>query len=89
MKWDILILNKTQELTQFVLGRSESVDFSEPSPDLRRNNNRELHGTVLSLSSRDAHGIEKSILQSLRNHVRKSKPESTKMPLQTSTIHLA
>jgi len=35
-KWGTIILNKTQELARFLLEKSGSIDFKQPSPSLVR-----------------------------------------------------
>ena len=57
-KWDTIILSKTQELGRFLLGKSVSVDFSGPTLNLCRNDNRELRGRIMSLSSREARKLD-------------------------------
>ena len=75
-KWDTIILNKTQELARFLLGKSDTLDFTEPAPTLTRSDNRELRKRILELTQRDARklGISKSTLHYLRKHARNERP---------------
>ncbi len=41
-KWDTIILNKTQELARFLLRKSISLEFTDPSADLVRRDDLEL-----------------------------------------------
>ena len=63
-------MNKTQELGRFLLGKSGSIDFIEPSPNLMRSDSQELRKRVLELSAREARrlGISKSTLHYLRKN---------------------
>jgi len=65
-------LNKTQELVGFLLGKSGSIDFIEPSPNLVRSDSQELRKWILELSAKEARklGISKSTLHHLRKHAR-------------------
>ena len=50
-KWDTVILNLTQELARYLLGKSDSVRFTEPVPDFNMRHHSELGGRVsLALS---------------------------------------
>lgn len=75
-KWDTIILNKTQELARFLVGKTVSIDFLKPSPSLRRTDSIGLRKCILSLSTEEARGlgIGKSTLHYLRKHARSSKP---------------
>jgi len=74
-KWDTIILDKAQELARYLLGKSERLDFIEPSPSLKRTDNLELRKRILSLSVEEARelGISKSTLHDLRKHARDCK----------------
>ena len=67
-KWDTVIEQKTVELGRYLVGRTGGLDFSEPSPNLHRRDNRELRRRILSLSQSEAQklGIGKSTLHHLR-----------------------
>jgi CRISPR-associated protein Cas1 len=75
-KWDTIILNKTQELARFLLGKMSSIDFLKPSPSLRRTDSIELRRRILSLSAEETRelGIGKSTLHYLRKHARSARP---------------
>lgn len=42
-KWDIIILNKAQELASFLLGKPQCIDFIEPAPNICQNVGHRLH----------------------------------------------
>jgi CRISPR-associated protein Cas1 len=75
-KWDAVILNKTTELTRFLLGKSNTIDFVEPAPRLERGDSKELRKRILSLTLQEARrlGIDKSTLHTIREHARNEKP---------------
>jgi CRISPR-associated protein Cas1 len=75
-KWDTIILNKTQELARYLAGKMSSIDFSEPSPNLRRTDSIELRKRILSLSTEETRqlGIGKSTLHYLRKRARSARP---------------
>jgi hypothetical protein len=72
LKWDTVIEQKTNELGQFLVGKSPKLSFDEPSPSLERLDNRELRERIKSLTVEKAKkaGINKSTLYTLRQHVR-------------------
>jgi CRISPR-associated protein Cas1 len=69
LKWDTIIEQKALELGSYVIGRSNRLDFLEPSPTLRRDD-RELRRRILSLSQSQAQklGIGRSTLHYLRKN---------------------
>lgn len=70
LRWDTVIEQKTVELARYLLGRSNSVDFSEPSPSLKRDGDHELRMRILALSQSRAQklGIGRSTLHYLRKN---------------------
>ena len=72
LKWDTVIEQKAVELGCFLIGRSARLNFSEPSPHLRRTDDKELRRRILSLSASEARslGIGKSTLHYLRKNVK-------------------
>jgi len=75
-KWDTIILNKIEELGRFLIGKSQSLDFTEPVPSLIRTDSLEVREYILGLTQKQAQelSIDKSTLQSLRRHARSDKP---------------
>ena len=71
-KWDTVIEQKTVELGRYLLGRTGGLDFSEPSPTLKRTDSEELRRRILDLSRAEAQelGICKSTLHYLRSNAR-------------------
>ena len=70
LKWDTVIEQKTSELGRYLVGRTSRLDFSEPSPDLHRTDDREVRRQILGLSQSEAlgRGIGKSTLHYLRKN---------------------
>ncbi|MBI2232744.1 MAG: hypothetical protein HYU56_02400 [Candidatus Aenigmarchaeota archaeon] len=59
-----------------MIGKKPSIDFSEPSLVLKREDDFKLRQKILSLSQSEAKkiGINKSSLHYLRKHARSDKP---------------
>ena len=76
LQWDTVIQEKANELARFLVGKSSKLNFVEPFPTLERSDNKELRQRIKALNSEDAKnlGIDKSMLYTLRQHVRKEKP---------------
>jgi hypothetical protein len=76
MKWDTAIEQKTVELSRFLVGKTSTVNFEEPSPTLDRLDNRELRERIKSLTSNEAKrlGVGKSTLHYLRRSARNDRP---------------
>ena len=72
LKWDTVIEQKAVEFGRFLAGRIGRLDFSEPSPTLRRTDDADLRRRILSLSQSEAKGlgIGKSTLHYLRNNAK-------------------
>lgn len=70
LRWDSVIEQKTVELCRYLASRTSGLDFSEPSPDLGRTDDRELRRQILNLSQSEAQrlGIGKSTLHYLRRN---------------------
>jgi len=71
-QWDTIILSKTEELGRFLIGKSHSLDFTEPKPSLMRIDNLKFRKQILELSQKQARelGIGKSTLHYLRENAR-------------------
>ena len=63
LKWDTVIEQKMVELGRYLVGRASRLEFSEPAPNLQRDE-RELRRRIPSLSQSEAQrlGIGKSTL---------------------------
>ena len=74
-KWDTVILKKTEELGRYLLGKSESLDFTEPVPRIVRSDSLEMRKRILELNHKQAKkiGISKSTLNYLRKNARENK----------------
>jgi CRISPR-associated protein Cas1 len=72
-KWDTVIEQKTVELGRYLIGRTAELDFSEPSPKLARDDDREIRKRILSISESEARqlGIARSTYYDLRRNVRR------------------
>jgi CRISPR-associated protein Cas1 len=78
-KWDTIILNKTQELARFLLGKVNCLDFTQPSTSLKEDDGLHLRSRILSLSTKEAHElhISRSTLSDLRKRARSHSPFRT------------
>jgi len=72
LKWDTVIERKAVEFGRFLAGCICRLDFSEPSPTLRRTDDVDLRRCILSLSQSEAKrlGIGKSTFHYLHNRAR-------------------
>jgi hypothetical protein len=79
LKWDTVVEQKAVELARYLVGRAGELDFSEPSPNLRRTDDEELRRRILGLSQLEAKrlGIGKSTLHYLRTKARNRHPFRT------------
>ncbi len=75
-KWDTVIQKKTEELGRFLLGKTESLDFSVPVPKIVRSDSLEMRKRILELTQKQAKelGISRSTLQHLKKKVKEDKP---------------
>jgi hypothetical protein len=69
-KWDTVIEQKTVELGRYLVGRTSTLDFSEPSLNLNRTDDLELRRRILSLTNSEARKLRigKSTLHYLREN---------------------
>jgi CRISPR-associated protein Cas1 len=76
MRWNTVILRKCQELARYLIQTQESLNLSEPRPQIERANGRALRKTILSLtqSQASALGIGKSTFHYLRKRARARQP---------------
>jgi CRISPR-associated protein Cas1 len=72
LKWDTVVEQKAVELGRYLVGRTNRLDFSEPSPNLDRIDDKYLRRRILSLTQQKAQslGIGKSTLHYLRRKAR-------------------
>jgi len=72
LKWDTVIEQKTVELGRYLTDRSGKLDFSGPSPNLRRVDDKYLRRRILSLAQSEVRksGIGKSTFHYLREKAR-------------------
>ena len=75
-KWDTVILNKTQELGRYLVKKTDSLSFIDPSPRLERSDSLALRKRILQLTQREAQelGIGRSTLHYLRRNAAGEKP---------------
>ena len=76
LKWDTIAEQKAMELSRFLLDRSQSLDFEEPSPVLERLDTSDFRSMICLLTQRKATklGIGKSVLHYLRRNTKSSRP---------------
>jgi len=74
-KWDTMIEQKTIELGRYLVGRTGRLNFSEPSPNLNRVDDKHLRRRILGLTQQEAQrlGIGKSTLHYLRKNAEKER----------------
>jgi CRISPR-associated protein Cas1 len=72
LKWDTVIEQKAVELGRFLVGRSQEVEFVEPTPILKKLDSLKLHKRILSMSAYEASklGIGKDTLHYLRRNAK-------------------
>jgi len=76
LKWNTVIEKKAEEVARHLVGKSEAVNFSEPSPKLQRSDGLQLRKRILSLSQSEACrlGIGKATLHYLRKNAANDRP---------------
>ena len=74
-KWDTIVLNKTQELSRFLLEKTRSIDFIQPFLNLKRSDSFEIRKRILELSQEQANKLElcKSTFWNLKKKANSSK----------------
>jgi CRISPR-associated protein Cas1 len=72
LKWDTVIEEKANELGRFLTGKSSSLDFAKPFPELTRNDDRAARKRILCLTEAEAsrRGIGRSTYYNLRRNAR-------------------
>lgn len=72
LKWDTVIEQKTTELSRFLVGRPQEIDFTKPRTNLDRSDSLIVRRHILSLTQEDAArlGVGKSTLHYLRKHAK-------------------
>lgn len=75
MRWDTVIREKAVEFGRYLTGRSDTVDFFEPAPNLERQDNRVVREAILNLTQGEAEklGVGKSTLHYLRKRAKEKK----------------
>lgn len=73
-KWDTVILKKTEELGRFLVGKTESLDFSELIPKITRSDSLEMRKRILELNYEKAQGL--GISKSTFNYLHKNAKEN-------------
>jgi CRISPR-associated protein Cas1 len=74
LKWDTIMEQKTAELGNYLIGKSATLDFIEPTPVFERTDSRIIRDKILHLTQSDAEstGIPRSTLHYLRKNARTS-----------------
>jgi len=90
LKWDTVIEQKMVELGRYLVGRTGGLNFSEPSPDLRRTDDLELRRLILTLTQPKARrlGIGKSTLHGLRRNAERTGSFKTYRKTQRRLSHM-
>lgn len=74
LKWDTIIEEKTAELGRYLIDRSMSLDFADPSLVLERTDDQVVREVILRMTQQDARrrGIGKSTFHHLRKNVKRA-----------------
>jgi CRISPR-associated protein Cas1 len=90
LKWDTVIEQKTVELGRYLAGRTRQLNFSDPSPNLTRTDDRELRRRILSLSQPDARrlGIGRSTFHYLRKNAKSTDSLRTYQKVRDKLKHM-
>lgn len=59
-KWDTIIQKKTEELGRYLLGKTVSLDFTEPVPKILRSDSLEVRKRILELTQKQAQELAKA-----------------------------
>jgi CRISPR-associated protein Cas1 len=72
LKWDTVVEQKALELSRYLSGKAQALDFSEPVPVLEGADSRRIRERILGLTQSEASelGIGKSTLHYLREKAR-------------------
>ena len=75
-QWSSIIDLKAQELANYLLGKRKDIDFSTPSYQLDRIDNKELRDKILAISYTEWKelGFSKGTLHQLKEKARSDKP---------------
>lgn len=75
-EWNYVIVKKTYELAQYLIGNKKSLDFSVPEPDSKRDDSGELRDRIKGLSYKKWKdmGFSKGTLHYLKHNVSNEKP---------------
>lgn len=90
--WDTVIQSKMQELTRYILERTDTLDLGNPKPEFDTEDSRLVREKILSLTSTQARklGIGKSTLWYLQRRLQSSKTlltyEKTKHRILKSSL---
>jgi CRISPR-associated protein Cas1 len=89
LKWDTVIQAKASELGRYLVQSGEGLDFSEPSPQIERADDRGVRHTILKLTQSQARalGIGKSTLHYLRKRARARQPFRLSSKLRDKIPH--
>lgn len=75
-EWGYIITEKAYELGQFIIGKRKSLDFSDPSPQLYREDSTAMRQKILNMdySTWEKNGFSKGTLHYLKKNAKKDKP---------------
>ncbi len=82
--WNYVMLLKTRELAQYLLGKSKTIDFSEPNYEIGRQDNYEIRRQILSIkySEWKKKGFSKGTLHYMKKNAKSDKPFSLNSHIQ-------
>jgi CRISPR-associated protein Cas1 len=74
--WSYVILLKTRELAHYLVGKNESIDFSLPDYEIKREDSIEIRKKILDISYTDWKklGFSKGSLHYMKKNANEDKP---------------
>lgn len=75
-EWGYVIASKTGELARFIEDNRKTIDFANPSPDLKRDDSEAMRSHILDLSYAEwkKSGFSKGTLHELKKKARSDEP---------------
>jgi CRISPR-associated protein Cas1 len=75
-EWANIIVEKAHDLSQYLTGKAKTIDFSNPSPQLARDDSDAIRQQIkkISYSTWEKNGYSKGTLHYLKNNAKQDKP---------------
>jgi CRISPR-associated protein Cas1 len=83
LAWDGVILEKSQELARYLLGKMDHFELESPRPILERSDSHAIRERILQLSASESRtlGLNKSTVHYLKKHARDGRPFKVYKPV--------